>query len=188
MQNSTVIYICMMNLFSFKIVIKCWLCTCLVMVVLNLVIPQLFQLSVVLATFVWEILKCGTLRLMPVVYWCQKIGFDCSSLQKTWALQRDIFRRCFVFRLSSIFSRVAERLRCCDTLLSPRYPICLFCQHIHDIHLFIHTCIMHTQLYLLMSLNSYTLVVSFSNNVFDPSKQGVNLSIKCVSFLIPQLS
>ena len=45
----------MMNMFYFKIVMRCWLCKLAFLVVLSLVTPQLFQLSVVLVTFIWAI-------------------------------------------------------------------------------------------------------------------------------------
>ena len=131
----------------------------------KLVTPWLFQLGVVLATLVWRFLKCGTLRLMPVVYWYCKFGCFFSSKDLSLVALRSDIALCFQFRVYSVFSRLVEYLFCCDSILSSRYSICLFCQH--NIHLLIYTHIsMHTTF--AVDFGSYFV---YSNNVhFCPSQ------------------
>ena len=104
----------------------------------KLVTPQLFQLSVVLATFVWRFWSAvhfvSCQWFIGIVSWIWLL-FSSEDLSLV-ALRSDV-ALCFQFRLSSVFSRLAEYLFCCDILLSPRYSICLFCQH--NIYLLIYT-------------------------------------------------
>ena len=149
MQNNTVIYPCMMNMFYFKIVMRCWLCKLAFLVVLSLVTPQFFQLSVVLVIFIWAISKvwyalshASSLLVLEDWIWILFSSED-LSLVAWYALTLLCVSSSSYF---PSFLRLAEYVLCRDILLSSSYSTRLFCQH--NIHLLIYTYITHAHSHL----------------------------------------
>ena len=170
MQNNTVIYPCMMNMFSFKIVMRCWLCKLAFLVVLSLVTPQHFQLSFVSVIFIWadfwsvvRFVSCqwsiGIRRLDLNTFLLRRLE-PCGVLCSDVALG-------FQFQLFSVFLRSAEYLSFRDILSSSRYSICLFCQH--NIHLLIYTYITHAYSHLSLILGCI-LCLFKQRTCFFPSR------------------
>ena len=144
MQNNTVIYPCMMNMFSFKIVMRCWLCKLLFLVVLSLVTPQLFQLSVVLVIFIWAnfcsvvcFVSCqwsiGIRRLDLNTFLLRRLE-PCSVIRSDVALW-------FQFQLFSVFFKIGRVSIMSWRLIILKLFHLFFCQH--NIHLLIYTYITH---------------------------------------------
>ena len=112
--------------------------------VLSLVTPQLFQLSVVLVIFIWAISEVWyalshassllEIRRLDLNIFLLRRLEPCSVIRSDVALW-------FQIQLFSVFLRLAEYLSFRDLLSSSRYSICSFCQH--NIHLFIYTYITH---------------------------------------------